>query len=160
MTSTKQVAKHFRDVHFGGNWTAVNLQDTLAGINWEQATTKVYDLHTIAVLVFHINYYVGIILKVLQGHPLEGSDKFSFDLPPVSSEAAWQALVNKALQEAEQLAVLMEALDDAILPQDFTDARYGSYHRNLLGVTEHTHYHLGQISLIKKIINGSKTVNG
>lgn len=65
MNPIQQIAKHFRDVHFGGNWTSVNLKDTLADINWQQATTKVHDLNTIAVLVFHVNYYVSPVLKVL-----------------------------------------------------------------------------------------------
>jgi hypothetical protein len=152
MKTTKQISKHFRDVHFGGNWTSVNLKDTLADITWEQATTRVYGLNTIAVLVFHINYYVSVIIKVLEGGPLNASDKFSFDLPPITSEAAWQELVTKALTEAEQLAVLIEQLEEDKLAEDFADPKYGSYARNLLGVTEHTHYHLGQISLLKKII--------
>ncbi len=156
MNSTKQIAKHFRDVHFGGNWTSVNLKDTLAGIDWKQATTKVADLNTIAVLVFHIHYYVGVILKVLQGEALNASDKFSFDLPPITTEEAWQELVARALTEAEQLALCIEQLDEATLLRDFEDPKYGSYYRNLLGVTEHTHYHLGQISLIKKMTSAQE----
>jgi uncharacterized damage-inducible protein DinB len=156
MTSTKQLAKHFRDVHFGGNWTSVNLKDVLTGVTWEQATTKVYSLNTIAVLVFHINYYVEAITRVLQGGQLNAHDKFSFDLSPITTEAAWQALVAKVLTEAAQLALLMEQLDESTLQQDFDDPKYGSYYRNLLGVIEHTHYHLGQISLIKKIVNETK----
>lgn len=65
MNSTKQIAKHFRDVHFGGNWTFVNLKDTLADITWQEAITKYKDLNTIATLVFHSNYYVNPVLKVL-----------------------------------------------------------------------------------------------
>ncbi|WP_143307400.1 DinB family protein [Chitinophaga vietnamensis] len=149
--STKQIAKHFRDVHFGGNWTSVNLKDTLADVNWKQATTKVQDLNTIAVLVFHVNYYVAAILKVMQGGPLDAHDKFSFDLPPISSEAEWQALKEKTFSEAEQLALMIAQLKDEKLYDDFADPKYGSYYRNLLGVIEHTHYHLGQIALIKKL---------
>lgn len=151
MSSIKQISKHFRDVHFGGNWTSVNLKDTLKDVDWKQATTKVQDLNTIAVLVFHINYYVGAILNVLKGNPLNAHDKFSFDLGPVYSEEEWQQLVAKTFAEAEQLAAAIDNLDDAILFQDFADPKYGSYYRNLLGVIEHTHYHLGQISLIKKM---------
>lgn len=82
----KQIAKHFREVHFGGNWTDVNLKDSLEGINWEQATAKEHGLNSIAALVFHINYYVSAVLKVLQGHPLSASDRYSFDLPPIASD--------------------------------------------------------------------------
>ncbi len=62
MTLIKQVAKQFRDVYFGGNWTAVNVKDTLSDIDWHQAVTKVHNLNTIATLVFHINYYVNPVL--------------------------------------------------------------------------------------------------
>src|SRR5688572_19670517 len=99
ITSTKQIAKHFRDVFTGGNWSAVNLKDTLSGITWQEATTKVQNLNTIAQLVFHINYYVSVVLKVLEGHPLKASDKFSFDLQPINSEEDWQKLVAKTFEE-------------------------------------------------------------
>jgi hypothetical protein len=32
------------------------------------------------------------------------------------------------------------------------NAKYGNYYRNLHGIIEHTHYHLGQIVLIKKLL--------
>lgn len=155
MSSTKQIAKHFRDVYFGGNWTAVNLKDTLADITLQQATTKVHNLNTIATLVFHINYYVNPVLKVLQGEPIVASDKLSFNLPPITSDEEWQKLVTKALTEATELANRIEELDDAKLQDVFANPKYGNYYRNLLGIIEHTHYHLGQISLIKKIIKES-----
>lgn len=153
MTTAAQIAKHFKDVHFGGNWTCVNMKDTLENVDWQQATTTVYNLNTIAALVFHINYYVGAISRVLQGMPLEASDKFSFDVPQITSEAAWLDLVNKTYAEAEQLSSLIENIADLKLSEAFTDPKYGSYYRNLQGVTEHTHYHLGQIVLIRKILN-------
>lgn len=146
------MAKHFRDVHFGGNWTSVNLKDTLADVDWQMATTPVHRLNTIAVLVFHINYYVSAVLKVLQGGPLQASDKFSFDLPPITSEEEWQQLIAKTLAEATTFADAMEKLEDHQLAENFTDGKYGTWYRNLAGIIEHTHYHLGQISIIKKMI--------
>ena len=81
MKLTEQIAKQFRDLHFGGNWTSVNLKDTLANVDWQQAIMKVHSLNTIAVLVYHTNYYVDAVLKVLEGAPLNAHDKFSFVLP-------------------------------------------------------------------------------
>ncbi|MBV8256012.1 MAG: DUF1572 domain-containing protein [Chitinophaga sp.] len=155
MTLTSQIAKHFRDVHFGGNWTSVNLKDTLADITWEEATTQLHDLNTIAVLVFHMNYYVSPVLKVLQGGPLVASDKLSFDVPVITTAEEWKELVNKALAEAEQLAVAIAALGETKLDKDFADPKYGNYYRNLTGLIEHTHYHLGQITIIKKMIRAN-----
>jgi hypothetical protein len=152
MSLTKQIAKQFRDVHFGGNWTAVNLKDSLADVSWQQATTKVYSLNTIALLVYHINYYVSAVGKVLQGGPLDAHDKYSFDLPPIDSKEDWEKLLDKTWADAENFAGLVEQLPDAILLENFTDGKYGNNYRNLHGVIEHTHYHLGQIVLVKKIL--------
>ena len=152
-----QIAKHFRDVHFGGNWTTSNLKSQLEGLNWQQATTKVYSFNTIATLVFHINYYVDAVLKVLEGGALEARDKFSFDLPPITSEEDWQRLKEKALNQAEAFAKRIETLPEEKLFNDFTDAKYGNYYRNLHGIIEHTHYHLGQIALIRKVVMEEET---
>ena len=69
MNLTAQIAKQFRDANLGGNWTSVNLKDSLSGLTWQQATTQVYSFNTIAILVFHMNYYVGVTMKVLEGGP-------------------------------------------------------------------------------------------
>jgi hypothetical protein len=152
MSLTKQIAKHFRDVHFGANWTSVNLKDSLAGVNMQQATTKVYSFNTIATLVYHMNYYVSVVLKVFQGEPLNASDKFSFELPPVQTQEEWERLLEKTWKDAEKFAGLIEQLPESKLWNDFSDNKYGNYYRNIHGITEHCHYHLGQIVLIKKIL--------
>lgn len=90
----------------------LTVKDTLADISWQQAITNVYSLHTIATLVFHVNYYVNPILKVLQGGTLNASDKFSFDLTLVTSEEEWQKLITKVMTEAEFFAGEIEKLDE------------------------------------------------
>jgi hypothetical protein len=152
MTFSQQAAKHFRDVHFGGNWTSVNLKDSLADITWQQATTQVYNLNTIVTLVYHMSYYVSAVLKVLQGEPLNASDKFSFDHPPIHSQEDWQKLLDKVWADAEKFAILVELLPESKLLENFEDGKYGNYYRNINGIIEHSHYHLGQIVLIKKIL--------
>jgi hypothetical protein len=156
MNLTEQIAKQFRDVHSGGNWTSVNLKDNLADITWQQATTQVYSFNTIAKLVYHINYYVGAALEVLQGRPLNAHDKYSFDLPPIRSREDWEKLLDKTWADAENFASLVEQLPENKLWEDFSDNKYGNYYRNIHGIIEHTHYHLGQIVLIKKIILADK----
>lgn len=153
MTTTKQIAHHLRAVYFGGNWTSSNLKDQLAGVGWQQATTKVYDFNTIATLVYHINYFVTALRKVLRGGPLDAKDIYSFDHPPIQSQEDWEKLLDGIWAEAEDLAQLTEQLPENKLWEDFANtSKYGNYYRNLHGVIEHIHYHLGQIVLIKKII--------
>jgi hypothetical protein len=157
MNISLQIGKHFRDVYFGGNWTTVNVKETLSEVSWQQAVTGVHDFNTIAVLVYHMNYYVHAVLKVLQGQSLVASDHLSFDLPPIQSEADWQQLINKTLEEAEQFAGLVEQMPESRFAEIFTDEKYGNYYRNITGIIEHTHYHLGQMVIIKKLLSKSIT---
>ena len=152
MNVSAQIAKQLRDVHFGGNWTSVNLKKSLTGISWQQATTKIHSFNTIAVLVFHINYYIDAVIKVLQGGPLDAKDKYSFDHPPILSQEDWEKLLTKTWADAEIIASLIEQLPGSKLDETFGDEKYGTYYRNLHGIIEHIHYHLGQIVLIKKIL--------
>jgi hypothetical protein len=156
MNLSAQIAKHFKEVHFGGNWTSVNLKNTLADVSWQQATTQVYSFNTIATLVYHTNYYVSAVLKVLRGGTLDAKDKYSFELPPILSQEDWENLLNKTWTEAETFATLIEQLPANKLAETFFDEKYGNYYRNLHGIIEHMHYHLGQIVLVKKILQQSE----
>ena len=156
MNTSAQLSKHFHDVHFGGNWTCSNLKDQLADVTWEQALTQVYDLNTIATLTFHMNYFVEVAMRVLEGGPLEGKDALSFAHPPIASQEDWEQLRTKALIDAERFTALIAAIPEEWLYADFTDQKYGSYFRNMLGIIEHTHYHLGQIAVVKKIVKAKE----
>ena len=152
MNITAQIAKHFREIYFGDNWTASNLKDNLKDITWEQSTMQVYSLNSIATLVYHMNYYVIAVIAVLQGHQLDAHDKYSFNAPPIKGEDDWIKLLDKTFADAETCASLIEQLPDGALDQTFSNEKYGNYYRNLSGVIENNHYHLGQIALLKKII--------
>jgi len=153
MQLPKQLAKHIRGIYFGGNWTAVNLKDTLIDVSLEQAKHKVKGIHTILALTFHMGYFVSGTNDVLRGGPLEIRDKFSFDHPEVETETAWRTFVDRTLTEGEVFANLVERLSPEKLLEDFTDAKYGTYQSNLLGTIEHNHYHLGQVVVLKKLIS-------
>lgn len=60
--------------------------------------------HTIAALVYHMNYYVSATLSVLRGGALDARDRFRFDLPPIQSPQAWDELLKKTWDDAEDLA--------------------------------------------------------
>lgn len=156
MQLTGQLAKHLRDVHFGGNWTWVNIRETLKDVTWQQAIQKVYSFNTIATLVFHTNYFVVVQLDVMQGKEVNAHDKFSFAHPPINSEEDWQAMLSKTWNDAKTLAALVEQLPEEKLWETFIAEKYGNYHRNILGLIEHTHYHLGQMTLIKKIVQAER----
>lgn len=152
MNTSKHIAKHFKEVYFGGNWTCSNLKDQLKDISWKEATLKTNGLNSIVTLVYHIHYYVTTVSSVLEGKPLHAKDELSFNHPPIQSKQDWTSFLDSIWKEAEAFIISIENLPDQKLEQPFTNIKYGNYYRNLNGIIEHCHYHLGQISLIKKII--------
>ena len=152
MSRTKDLASRLREVVLNGRWIAnTNYRDQLMQINLQQATKKIGALNSIAALTFHINYYLEGLIKVMEEGKLEMSDQFSFDLAPLLTESDWEKLRNSLFMNAEKFAALIELMSEAQLDSPFVDAKYGTWLRNLEGVIEHSYYHLGQVSLIRKL---------
>lgn len=152
MTRNISLANRLREVLLDGRWIAnTNYKDQLTGITWQQAVRKIGNLNTIAALTFHINYYLAGLLNAFNTGKLEISDKYSFDLPPIRSEADWIELRDQFFSNAEKFAAWVAQMRDTQLDEPFIDEKYGSYLRNIEGVIEHSYYHLGQVSLIRKM---------
>jgi hypothetical protein len=156
MENSKQLSNRFRAVILDGKWIAnTNYKELLRDVTWKEATNKIQSLNTIAALTFHINYYIAGVLNVFEGGRLEIRDKYSFDLPPITSAEDWSRLLNELWYNAENFAKHVEAMSDKQLDDVFVEKQYGNYRRNIEGFIEHSYYHLGQISLIKKLIRNN-----
>lgn len=150
---TNNLANRLREVLLDGKWIAnTNLKEQITSVSWQQAIQKVENLNTIALLTFHVNYYLKGLLHVFEGGNLEIKDKYSFDMPEITSESDWKTLVNEFLNNAERFINHVEQMDESLLNQPFVKEEYGSYSRNIEAQIEHSYYHLGQISLLKKLI--------
>jgi len=153
MERTKQIAGRFREVILDGLWIAnTNYRDQLSDLTWKQAASKMGSLNTVAALTFHINYYIDGMLNVFEGGTLDIKDKYSFVFPPVENPEDWEDLQSRLFSNAEKFANLVEQMPDEKLDEVFVDEKYGTYQRNIEGMIEHSYYHLGQISLIRKML--------
>jgi len=157
MYLSKQLSDHVHDIYFGKNWTATNFEETLNGITLDDALTKVYNLNSIAALVHHINYYIALQLRVLEGGPLEGSDKLSFIHPEFKTQEEWDNYMKGILEQARVFSELLATFPPEHLGETFGGSKYGSYYKNIKGMIEHVYYHFGQIVILKKIILEKKS---
>lgn len=153
MEPSKQLASRFKEVILDGHWIAnTNFKELLADLNWQQATQQIGTLNTIAALTFHVNYYIGGLVNVFKGGGLDIRDKYSFDLPPIQSQEDWEKLCNELWSNAEAFAEHVARMPVEVLDGPFVEEKYGTYRRNIEAMIEHAYYHLGQISLLKKMI--------
>lgn len=157
MKRNETLADRLREVLLDGHWIAnTNYKKQIQRITWEEATQKIGTLNTIAALTFHINYYLAGLLSAFEKGKLEISDKYSFDLPPIQSASDWNQMVTEFLTNAEKFVTTVAQMNDAHFDEPFIDEKYGTLLRNIEGVIEHSYYHLGQVSLINKMIQESK----
>ena len=152
MKFTQNIAKQIKEIYFGKSWTTSDYQSQLKNITLEQASMSINGLNSIATLLYQTTYYIDAQLSVLRGEKLTASDKESFYLPKMDSETDWQNMIKISLQKAQTLIDHIEEMSDAKLSKNFNGDKYGTWHRNLSGLLEHNYYHLGQISLIKKLL--------
>lgn len=149
MSLLTHIAQHVLDVHEGDNWTEVNIKNTLADITCEQAMqVTAVSPNSIAMLVHHLAFYNEIVLQRLLGTfpPIPPSN--GFDAPIVDSEEKWQELQLKLFQSARALADgILQFNEDQLFELPATG--FNTPYKNLHGIAEHAHYHLGQIVILK-----------
>lgn len=152
MNICERIAAHIQDVFNGDNWTEVNLADTVVDINYTEATTitKVSP-NSIAMLVHHLKFYNEVVLKRLQGTNPKISSANGFDMPPIQNEQQWKQLVSDCLQSAKNLAEAALAFPADKL-ESVPVGGHNNMYKNLHGIAEHVHYHLGQITILKKLL--------
>jgi len=160
MSKSKHLADRFREVILSGKWIAyTNLNEQLKDLNWMQATQSIGSLNSIAALCFHLNYYIAGTLEVFEGRELTIRDKYSWDIPAITSENDWKDLKNKIKINAKLYAAHVETLSDEQLNESFSKDEYGTYQKNISGMIEHCYYHLGQVVVIKKLLLENSNLN-
>lgn len=152
----KALSNRLREVLLNGEWIAhTNFKSQITSVTWEQATQQIGNLNNIARLTFHVCYYLKGLVNVFEGGSLDIKDKYSFDMPEIRSATDWNDLVNEFLITSENFINHVEGMDETLLHGPFVREEYGTYLRNIEAQIEHSYYHLGQITLIKKLLQAS-----
>jgi hypothetical protein len=150
MEITSLIAQHIIDVHEGGNWTDNSIREALENVSVSQATTiTAASTNTIAGIIHHLTYWNNVMVIRISGHAVEIPEINGFDVPLLTTEEEWKILQLNNLKSAHDLvdAILKfdNNLSDPILPG------YDSAYKSFYGCIEHIYYHLGQITMIKRL---------
>lgn len=160
MKLTDYIAQHIIDVHEGENWTEVTIKDVLTDVNYKEAITVTNaSPNTIASMLYHVSFYNDVIKQRLAGINPSINSANGFDMPPITNEEQWQQLKQRNLESARQVADAAKNFPEEKL-FDVTVTGHSTHYRNLHGIAEHAHYHLGQMGLLKNLIrkNNEKSI--
>jgi hypothetical protein len=149
MRIVEAIAQHFYEVNYGNNWTDAAVKQVLEGVSYDQATRKVGNANTIALLLFHMNFYNMVVYDRLVGIKRNFEHEESLQQPTINNEEDWQQLQKTYFENADKIYQAILQFDESRL---FEQTTRNTPYKNLHGLVEHIHYHLGQISLLKKVV--------
>jgi len=150
------LVENILQVYEGNNWTDVNINDTIKDITYEQAQQKTAaSSNTIASLLHHLYYWNGIIMQRLEGENPSIPEANGFDVEKLNNENDWDILKEKTHQSFIQLTVAVSKFPEEKLYDTYAEGR-SSYFKNLHGIVEHAHYHLGQMVILKNLIRSAQ----
>lgn len=151
------IANRISEVFLTGRWIAnTNYKEQIESISWQQATQKCHQLNTISDLIYHVNYFLDELLKSMETGKAAGTLKHSFTIPPINAEEDWKHITGNLLTNAEKLMNSLLQMDVEVLDKPFINAKLGTLLQHIDAVIEHSYYHLGQITLIRKMISQSE----
>lgn len=152
MRITELLAENLLHVFEGGNWTEMSIIEVLSDVSYIEANTKTpASQNTIAGLVHHLVYWNGVIAQRIQNHDPEIPEANGFDREAPTSERDWQLLIDQAKHSFVELAKAIKQFQPERLDEP-TNFGTSTLSKNLFGIVEHAHYHLGQIVILKKFV--------
>jgi hypothetical protein len=143
------IAQHFYEVNYGDNWTDACVKDALKEVSFETATKKTGDANTIALLLFHMDFYNMVVYDRLMNIKRHFEHEESLQVN-IGNEAEWQQLQDTYFENVNRIHKAILAFDESLL---FEKKTANTPYKNIHGLVEHIHYHLGQINILKKIIS-------
>ena len=153
MNETHRINIQLKSAHHGGAWHGPALNELLAGVTAAQAAQHpVEDAHSIWELVNHIAAWEAIVTQRLRGEEVSNvPDEINF--PPVAetSESAWQATLQQTAKINQALRDALQAAGDERLNEAAPGKQHTLYFE-VHGALQHTLYHAGQITLLKKLV--------
>lgn len=153
MSETEGIADQITRAIHGDAWYGDGLIALLKGISAEQAAGRpITDAHTIWEILAHITVWVNIISRRLHGEPADATPEEDWPTLTDTSAQAWTDAVSACVVAHDQLAHEVRQLPLSRLEDDMA-GHPSKLYSQLHGIVQHTLYHTGQISILKKTVS-------
>jgi len=149
----KRLEEQLRRALEGEAWHGPSLLESLAGVSAEQAAARpIAGAHSIWELVLHLGSDYGLVLRRLSGNGRQLAPAEDWPSCPPPTEENWRKAVQEVTRLNQELRQAVrgfpeERLDQPLVPE----VPYTAY-TQFIGVTQHSLYHAGQVSLLKRAL--------
>lgn len=152
MKETELIRQMFEETYDGENWVDVNLTATLGNIGAAEAAKKIDpNLNTIWEIVNHLIAWRKNVLERVKGHRMQSPADNYFKPVEDQSDVAWHDTLQALKQSQQEWVQFLDTMPAENL-QNIYSGNNASYYKNIHGIIQHDHYHLGQIVLLAKLV--------
>jgi uncharacterized damage-inducible protein DinB len=148
---TERIADQIERAMGGEAWYGDGVEALLKDISAAQAARRpISNAHTIWEILLHITVWVRIIGRRLHGEAADATPEEDWPVVTDTSEEAWRRAVEACRAAHRDLAAAVRQLPESRLAEEMTGHPPKIYIQ-LHGIVQHTLYHTGQISMLKKL---------
>lgn len=152
MTNIQHINKLLKDHYNGVPWIDITITGTLKGITAKQAVLKLPGLNSIWQIVNHMISWRNTLIARVKDKPARHPDN-NFILKNKNLTAKqWKDTVKKFEKSQKDIIAFLRKQKDTHLEKILPSSGY-SYYELVMAIVIHDTYHLGQIVLIKKMID-------
>jgi uncharacterized damage-inducible protein DinB len=153
MNELEAAAEQLRQVHEGPAWHGPSMREALEGVNADIASRRPPGgAHSIWELVLHVAQWEQLMLQSLQGGKIPNVTPEQ-DFPASGQgEQAWRDLLRRFDEGNRRLRDAMRSFPEGRL-RDTVPGREYDFAFLVRGAAQHTIYHAGQISILKKMLS-------
>jgi uncharacterized damage-inducible protein DinB len=145
--STQTIAQRLEVIYQGEPWFGESLQTKLKNVSEESAFKQpVNNKHSIAEILSHMEYWRKRFALEVQGKTLpEFSESENWPDVTALKKQGWKKLQASFEETHKELVGLLEKSNGKKLSEELIT--------NLNGMVDHDIYHLGQIGIVKSLVN-------
>jgi uncharacterized damage-inducible protein DinB len=152
MKEAQRIINQFEYLYNGEPWIGVNILGTLENISAKQAAIKIAgDRNSIWEITNHIISWRLNVLQRVKGKTMVSPDNNYFEPVTDQSAAAWKNTLEQLKISQQEwidfLKTFSENDFEKIYPKNGM-----TYYENIHGIIQHDAYHLGQITLLSKLV--------
>lgn len=151
MDNISRIKKLLSDHYDGVPWIDITIIGTLKSLTAKQAAAKIGGLNSIWQIVNHMiawrNALIGRVMDKPVKHP---RNNYIYQIKDTSSKA-WKDTIKEFEKSQKSIITFLNRSNDPLLEKISPTSGY-SYYELVLAILQHDTYHIGQIVVIKKMV--------
>lgn len=152
MDNINRIKKLLSDHYKGVPWIDITIMGTLKSISAKQAAAKMGELNSIWQIVNHMISWREALIARVKDKPVAYPDDNYIAEIIITTPKAWKDTLKKFEKSQKNIISFLNRSKEPLLEKISPTSGY-SYYELVLAILQHDTYHIGQIVLMRKMLD-------